>query len=252
MIKKDTTPKQTKKLTQAEIDSIKNKLDKGMKDLPISIPENARKKVLEKIEEEAKDSAKKRTRNKDVNFSFGGDSKLDKFVEYVEKNPKAKIDPALDSLGYDKTFTNRFLFTRAKAIYSFAKNEDTREEKLNQLLSYGSIALFILLPIFTVFLKLFYIRRKYTYVDHLIFVFHTQTVFFMLLSIYFLLLICTIKPGVWVFFLLFLIYLFLALKKFYRQGYFKTFVIFILLNVTYVFVASFGAGILISIALMLL
>jgi len=108
------------------------------------------------------------------------------------------------------------------------------------MISYTSIALFIFLPFFTLFLKLFYIRNKYTYVDHLIFVFHTQTVFFMLFSIYFILVICNIKPKLWLFIMLFLIYLFIAIKNFYKQGYLKTFVKFCLLNSVYFIISSIG------------
>jgi hypothetical protein len=152
-----------------------------------------------------------------INLSFGGDSILDKFIDYQKKYPDSKIDVALDSLGYDKNFTNRFLYTRAKAANSFTKSSETREQFLSQLLSYGSIALFIFLPLFTLFLKLFYIRRKYTYVDHLIFVFHIQTVFFMLFSIYFLLEIFNVDPELGIFIIMFLLYLIIALKKFYQQ-----------------------------------
>lgn len=112
------------------------------------------------------------------------------------------------------------------------------------MLSYGSIALFIFLPFFTLFLKIFYIRRKFTYVDHLIFVFHTQTVFFMLLSIYFLLEIFNVKPQLWLFTLLFLIYLLIAMKNFYKQGYFKTIIKFCFLNLSYFIISSIGITVL--------
>ncbi|WP_235869138.1 hypothetical protein [Polaribacter aquimarinus] len=251
-VKKDSIQQKKKKLTKAELDTIINNVDKQMDGFVIPTPKKAKEKVIQKIKEKAKDTIKTKKNNDNFTFQFGDDSRLDKFVKYVQVNPDTKIDPALDSLKYEKNFTNRFLFTRAKAIYSFAKSEETREEKLNQLLSYGSVALFILLPIFTIFLKFFYIRRKYTYVDHLVFVFHIQTVFFMLFSIYFLFLIFKFKPGVWVFFTLFLLYLFIALKKFYQQGYFKTFFKFILLNISYGFVATIGAGLIVSLALMIL
>ena len=150
------------------------------------------------------------------------------------------MDVALDSLGFDKTFTNRFLFTRAKTLYSFTENEESRQQFFSQILSSGSISLFILLPFFTLFLKLFYIRRKFGYIDHLIFVFHVQTVFFMLFSIFFLLRIFEFKPQLGIFTILFLLYLIIAMKKFYQQGYFKTFSKFILLNICYSIVAAFG------------
>ncbi|WP_254712469.1 hypothetical protein [Polaribacter pectinis] len=216
-------------------------MDEKLKNSFIPIPEETRKKILEEIEKDARDSTKTVDIDKsgDINLSFGGDTRLDDFIKYQKKYPDSKIDVALDSLNYDKNFTNRFLYTRAKVANSLVK-KDNREQFLSQILSYGSVALFIFLPLFTLFLKLFYIRRKYTYVDHLIFVFHIQTVFFMLFSIFFLLEIFGVNPELWIFTVLFLLYLIIAMKKFYQQGYFKTFFKFILLNVSYSIVALVG------------
>ena len=251
---KDSTEVKSKKLTEKEIDSLKKEVDTEMKNFIIPVPEKTRKRILEEVDKQAKDStfmkdleaikieSQKDSTDDSINLDF--DSKLNAFMDYVKENPNPDINNALDSLGYEKNFTNRFLFTRAKSLHSFSKNEETREQFFNQLLSYGSIALFIFLPFFTLFLKFYFIRRKYTYVDHLIFVFHVQTVFFMLFSIYFIFLIFHVTPAVWVFLILFLIYLYLAMKKFYQQGYFKTFLKFILLNISFGFIASFGMGIL--------
>ncbi|WP_334055797.1 hypothetical protein [Polaribacter sp. P097] len=251
---KDSTEVKSKKLTEKEIDSLKKEVDTEMKNFIIPVPEKTRKIILEEVDKQAKDStfmkdleaikieSQKDSTDDSINLDF--DSKLNAFMDYVKENPNPDINNALDSLGYEKNFTNRFLFTRAKSLHSFSKNEETREQFFNQLLSYGSIALFIFLPFFTLFLKFYFIRRKYTYVDHLIFVFHVQTVFFMLFSIYFIFLIFHVTPAVWVFLGLFLIYLYLAMKKFYQQGYFKTFLKFILLNISFGFIASFGMGIL--------
>jgi len=251
---KDSTEVKSKKLTEKEIDSLKKEVDTEMKNFIIPVPEKTRKIILDEVDKQAKDStfmkdleaikieSQKDSTDDSINLDF--DSKLNAFMDYVKENPNPDINNALDSLGYEKNFTNRFLFTRAKSLHSFSKNEETREQFFNQLLSYGSIALFIFLPFFTLFLKFYFIRRKYTYVDHLIFVFHVQTVFFMLFSIYFIFLIFHVTPAVWVFLGLFLIYLYLAMKKFYQQGYFKTFLKFILLNISFGFIASFGMGIL--------
>ena len=213
-----------------------------MKNAFIPIPEKTRKEVLKEIEKDARDTTKTVNTDKsgDLNLSFGGDSRLDKFIDYQKKYPNSSIDVALDSLGHEKTFLNRFLYTRAKTANAFTKSSDTREQFFSQLLSYGSVALFIFLPLFTLFLKLFYIRRKYLYVDHLIFVFHIQTVFFMLFSIYFLLEIFGANPELWIFTILFLLYLIIAMKKFYQQGYFKTFIKFLLLNFSYSIIAIIG------------
>ena len=231
--KKDSIKK--KKLTDKEIDSIKEKLNSDLK--KTFIPESARKKILEEVEKNAKDSTNTSNNGNNINL---GDTRLDKFSDYVKKNPDSKIDIALDSLGYDKNFTNRFLYLKAKRLRSFTENKESREDFFSEVLSYGSIALFIFLPFFTLFLKFFYIRRKYTYVDHLIFVFHIQTVFFMLFSIFVLLEIFDLKPELWIFLILFLLYLIIAMKKFYQQGYFKTFFKFLLLNFSYFIIGAIG------------
>ena len=232
---KDKTSKTEK------LDSIKNKLNEEMKNSFIPVPEATRKQILAEIDKEANDSTEFKTNSGAINFDFGnGESKLDKFVNYQKKYPDSTTDVALDSLGYDKNFTNRFIYTRAKAANSITKNKESRDQFFNQLLSSGSIALFILLPLFTLFLKLFYIRKKYTYVDHLIFVFHIQTVFFMLFSIFYIFKIFETDPKLWIFTILFLVYLFISLKQFYEQGYLKTTIKFILLNMGYTIVASIG------------
>ena len=241
----DTIEGETSKKTEAsadkKIDSIKKELDYKMKKSFIPVPKEARKKILAEVEKEVKDTTKFRTNSSFINYDFGkGESKIEKFAAFAKKHPNSKIDVALDSLGYNKNFTNRFLYTKAVNLYSFSESEESRAQFINQLLSSGSIALFILLPIFTLFLKLFYIRKKYTYVAHLIFVFHIQTLFFILFSIFYILKIVGANPQLWIFTILFLLYLFIALKQFYQQGYFKTIVKFLLLNLSYSIVASVG------------
>lgn len=238
-----------KEITQKEIDSLKNIVSNRIDESFIPIPETAKKQILKEIEKEAKDSTSIKLSNGNK-ISFNGSSRIDKFVQFQKKYPDARIDQALDSLNYDKNFTNRFLYTRAKAANSLVKKEN-RDKFIGELISSASISLFIFLPIFTLFLKLFYIRRKYTYVDHLIFVFHTQTVLFMLLTLFSLITLFINTDSLWVFTLLFLLYLFLSMKKFYQQGYFKTFVKFIMLNFVYFFLGILGTTIvgLISFAL---
>lgn len=233
------TKKSKESLTEEKIDSIKQELKEDLDESFIPIPDKAKRKILEEVEKEARDTTKTNN-NGGANFNFGGETRLDKFSDYVKKYPDSKIDVALDSLGYDKNFTNRFLYTKAKRLNSFSESKESREEFISEVLSYGSVALFIFLPFFTLFLKFFYIRRKYTYVDHLIFVFHVQTVFFMLFSIFFLLEIFGANPKPWIFILLFLLYLIIAMKQFYQQGYFKTFLKFLLLNISYFIVGLVG------------
>lgn len=214
----------------------------------IHIDSVQKKKILDQIEESAKDSTVNRNSGP---ISFGGGTRFDKFVVFNRNNPNMHVDDALDSLGYKKNFENRFLYDRAKVSGSFLEGKDAWKNFVNKMLSHASVSLFILLPIFTLSLKFFYIRRKFTYVEHLIFVFHTQTVFFLLLTIFIILNFFTQNAPLWVFVLLFLIYLFLAMKKFYRQGFFKTFIKYCMVNSVYLFLAFIGIFIVAAISFIL-
>lgn len=238
-----------KPLSQKEIDSIKSNLDKQLG--KAFIPKSARKKILEEVERDAKDTTSSVIKGEDFNIDLGEYTPLNRMYKFQKKNPDIGPDEALDSLGMKKSFWNRFLFDRAKVVKNFTSDKETRQEFFSQALSAGSIALFIFLPLFTIFLKLVHMRSRKTYVDHLIFVFHTQTVFFMLLTIFFIIELFGARPQAGIFILLFLIYLFIAMKNFYGQGYLKTFIKFCVVNFVYVFISSFGiiAVFLISFAL---
>ncbi len=99
--------------------------------------------------------------------------------------------------------------------------------------------IFLMIPTFALLLKLFYIRRKIYYVEHLIFAFHTHAFLFLLFGInafsdYFLSkevddiinLISVIASW---------IYLFIAMKHVYGQRSLKTFIKMFLLFIGYLF-----------------
>jgi hypothetical protein len=62
----------------------------------------------------------------------------------------------------------------------------------------------------------------------------------MLLGIFFFLALFGVKPQIGIFILLFVLYLLIAMRNFYQQGYFKTFIKFMLLNFTYLLISAFG------------
>lgn len=225
------------KIKKVGIDSLKNVVNIELENSLNPLDSTKRKEIVNQITEEANDSTSSFAKNKIENQQF---NKIKEYLQFQKKHPEININDALDSLQKKKTFFNRFIYNRTKVINSLIDETETQEQFISQLISSGSAALFVFLPFFTLFLKLFYIRRKYTYIDHLVFVFHTQTIFFMLFSIYFLIALFGAKPQVWVFISLFLIYLLIAMRKFYKQGYFKTFVKFLLLNFIYIFMGSIG------------
>ena len=170
-------------------------------------------------------------------------NRMDDFWYYYKKNPTYSASTSLDSLGYEKTFWNTFYYQQ---LINSSRNLDQikvdgGKQYIHKVVSSFSISLFILLPIFTLFLMLIYIRKEFTYIEHLVFVFNTQTVFFLLLSIFFLISFAIdIGNFAGIFILIFLIYLYKALRIFYEQSRTKTIIKLTLLNSLYIFLAIIG------------
>lgn len=214
----------------------KNK-DKSNEDIALDTVQDTKKVTINKAEIMGKD--------------------ITSYVDFQKKYPELPIHQALDSLKVEKTFLNKFLYKKAKTINGFSKDPTQSVNILiNEATSHVSTAIFILLPIFALFLRLLYVRRKYSYIDHLIFVFHTQTIFFILLIIFSL--IQFVFPSITtsiiydITLLIFVVYLFVAMKVFYEQGYFKTFIKFIITLVAYSSIALIGTSIVTVIAFMMM
>ena len=71
-------------LNKKEIDSIKNEVIKEIDASIIPFPEVAKKQILKEIEKEVKDTTSIKISGGN-RISFGGDTKLDKFIQY-QKN----------------------------------------------------------------------------------------------------------------------------------------------------------------------
>lgn len=183
-----------------------------------------------------------------INYTIGG-SEASKMVRFRKKHPNLTIDQALDSLKMDKNFMNRFWYSKTDILESVENNPEELKKLFKDMLSYASIALFFLLPILALFLKLLYIRRNFTYVEHLVFVFHIQTVFFLLATIFFL--ASLIKASglfLTIFLLAFLLYLYKAMRKFYEQRRFKTIVKFMMINFIFFILTIIGTVIVAMVA----
>lgn len=237
-IKKEVSLKEALNNKEITSDSIQKIVEKELDNSFIPITKIQKEEILKDVKVQANDTVKRKNISGNK-ISFAG-TRIDKFLDIQEKYPNINTNDALDSLNYPKNLKNRFFFQRAKVMNQVLNDNDSKEKFISESLSYASVSLFIFLPLFTLFLKLFYFRRKYTYVDHLIFVFHTQTVFFMLLTIFYLMNIFIKLENLWIFLVIFLIYLFLAMKKFYHQGYFKTIIKFLMLNFVYMVMATIG------------
>lgn len=168
------------------------------------------------------------------------------FMDYDKDNPDVKVTDALDDMQFERSYWNVFYYNKARDINEALTSSEYWKELLDRVLSRVSVALFFLLPIFTLIVSLLYIRRKYNYTENLVFVFHVQTVFFLLLLIFMIIgRIMHRDWFTWIFLTVFLLYLYKAMRNFYEQGRFKTIVKFILLNTSFFILAAIG-GVIVS------
>lgn len=110
------------------------------------------------------------------------------------------------------------------------------EMVISTIMKYLSWAFFVLLPLFALVLKLFYIRRKQNYIRHLIFSIHLHSfLFFILTIIVSLRLIFSSGISVVNAVLLFSfpVYFILALRHFYGQNYLKVVLKFLGISAIY-------------------
>ncbi|MEP3207730.1 MAG: DUF3667 domain-containing protein [Maribacter sp.] len=168
-------------------------------------------------------------------------AKREFFTVFLEKKNVYSFDEIPTDFGVEESRENKYAFNAAK---SFLRLKQQPGSFLSDLISKLPFVIFFFLPVFAFFIWLAYIRKKYTFTEHLIFSFHNQSLLFILLIISFLVdSVFDIFTG-WLFFLIFAIYLFLAMRKFYQQGFFKTSVKYIFLNTIFFILAMFAMVIL--------
>jgi hypothetical protein len=118
------------------------------------------------------------------------------------------------------------------------------EMVISNVMKYMSWAFFILLPLFALVLKLFYLRRKQLYIRHLLFSIHLHSyLFFILILVTSLKLI--FEGGTTainlILLLSFPVYFVLAMKKFYGQSWGK--VVLKFLGVSFIYNSMFWAAV---------
>ncbi len=228
------------------------------------INEQEKTQIIDSLKKEistvkTKDSVLLKKHNLDLDFSFGTESsdtlneessinknsldgKLSIFMKYDKEHKNYSIRKALNELGYEDTSWNYFYFNKAKDFNRlFSEDPDFIKSYRNNFISKISIALFFLLPVFTLVVALLYLKTDYNYSEHLVFVFHVQSVFFILLTVLILFdRIFNTDIGLGVFLILFLFYLYKALRNFFKEGRLITFIKFIVLNLSYSFLAVLG------------
>jgi hypothetical protein len=148
------------------------------------------------------------------------------------------FDEVAEQHAIEKSFENKMTFSTAR---SFFKIRNQPGSFVSSLVSKLPFATFFFLPVFALFISLAYIRKKHTYTDNLIFSFHNQSLLFILLIVSFLVDYIFNVDSSGIFLLIFVVYLYKAMRNFYRQGRFKTFMKFIFINTIFFILAGVAA-----------
>lgn len=131
--------------------------------------------------------------------------------------------------GGESSFTKLFLRQAIKIMVSTGQSFTTVLEHT------ASKMIFVLIPVFALLLKLFYIRRKRLYFEHMIFSLHLHSFFFLFMLI-FMIAGFFVSISIFWMILVFLLYGFLALKRYYQQSFRKTFAKLFLITFSYVII----------------
>ena len=168
--------------------------------------------------------------NQESYFSRLG-SKIEFFRTLIKKDSVFTFEETESKYNIPKIRENEITFRLSKNI---AKIKERPESFLNEIISKLPFATFFFIPVFTIFVWLVYIRKKYTYTDHLIFSFHNQALLFILLIVSYLVNKVFNIDSELIFLLIFSIYLYKAMRNFYQQGRIKTILKYVFLNFIFI------------------
>ncbi|MDO6596838.1 DUF3667 domain-containing protein [Oceanihabitans sp. 2_MG-2023] len=180
-----------------------------------------------------------------VDFSFDFTKKLDSLI--AKDTPDVIIYKELGLKKDDGNLTKR-LYRQGVKFYKQRKVGGIFQSFFDTM----SIAMFFILPIFALILKLFF-RKTGRYSHHLVFSFYyfsfLFTVFSLIVGVNYI-----IEIPNWIDWLIVLstfIYLFLAIKRFYKQGWFKSYLKTSLITLLFFPVALIAGCIVLVFAVML-
>ena len=199
-------------------------------------------KTKSKEEEKTKENFKFIT-EKDLDTLQWGDRLVERFNLYRDFYQIYEIKDAtiaLDSLNHENTSVNRWLYNKNSAIDRVSEDP---VGFFNYLMEKIPFFIFFFTPLFAFFFWLLYSKSKYTYMEHMIFIFH-------IFSFIFLALLIALIPDFFLgnevfssilFILIGPFYFYKALRNFYKQNRLITIIKFVFLNIIFWFSSTITA-----------
>ena len=225
-----------------DLSDLKNFNEEEANELEGKINERIEKSIITYKETKARKDSTKTTKEKtydttpedSLDDGYIGDfiQKGVIFSEFYEATEIKNAAEALDSLKYEQSKTNLFIYS---------KNEDIQRVKENParfirfLASKTPFFLFFFAPIFALFFWLIYSKKKFNYMEHLVFIFHIFSWVFLVLLVA---LIPDLLIGNEIFATILILivgpfYFYKALRNFYKQKRRYTLIKFVFLNIVF-------------------
>ncbi|GHC56220.1 DUF3667 domain-containing protein [Ulvibacter litoralis] len=153
---------------------------------------------------------------------------------------------ALHKMNQENTFFNRWLYDKNESFDRIVENPSSF---VNYLLQKIPFFLFFFTPFFAFFFWLIYSKKKHTYIEHMIFIFHIFSFIFLAMLLFLipdLLLGSELLVGI-LFLFLSPFYFYKALRNFYKQNRLLTLLKFVFLNVVFGISAAISVVLFLSI-----
>ncbi|HEU4558041.1 MAG TPA: DUF3667 domain-containing protein [Longimicrobium sp.] len=115
---------------------------------------------------------------------------------------------------------------------------DAARQLISAYLDHVPQVMFLMLPVFAALLKLLYVRSRRFYVEHFVFALHLHAFAFLC---YLVMIVTRFPPLTTIVSLWMFVYLFAAMKRVYRQGWFVTATKYVALGATYAVVVTIAA-----------
>lgn len=157
-------------------------------------------------------------------------TKMGLFRDFYKTTEIPNASEALDSLKYERSKTNIWLYQKNNDL---KRIEDNPARFIYYLASKTPFFIFFFSPIYALFFWLIYSRKRFNYMEHLVFIFHIFSWVFVILLIALIPDSLFFDTNVIAGILLFLVgpfYFYKALRNFYKQGRFITIIKFVFLN----------------------
>ncbi|MFD2891821.1 DUF3667 domain-containing protein [Flavobacterium chuncheonense] len=169
-------------------------------------------------------------------FLIRWSKKADTFSDYIPLHPEYDQEKTLQDLNYKDTKENHFLYKRVWLLWEASKL-GFKSKLWTELVKKMPFIIFLLLPSIAFCFFLIFRNKVYTYTDNLIFVYTLASVYFLSLFLDLIVLKTTTLDIAFITAIVFMLYLYKSLRKFYNFSRWKTIYKFVLLNIVTIIVA---------------